>query len=100
MKPSVFLTEDPQLALLQSHATIEATELFVGSVGVEPPDAQLDRLVASWREVAGGQPRRLAIRLFAEGREERRDVGGGSRIHRAAEDDGETAQTLAGSETD
>ena len=34
MKPLVFLTEDPQLALLQAMRAIEATELFVGLVGV------------------------------------------------------------------
>ena len=100
VKPVVILTEDPQSALLQAVRAVGAKELLVGPSGPEPPDAQLDRLVASWTEHADGQPPRLTIRLIAEGRDERRDIGGGSRIPRAADDDGETARMLAGSGTD
>src|SRR5262249_8240125 len=64
-----------------------------GTAGV-----QLDRLVARWREDAHGQSDRLTIRLIKD-RDERRDIGGGSRIPRAA-DDGETARALAGAGTD
>jgi hypothetical protein len=68
--------------------------------GPSPPDVQLERLVAIWTKLANGQPPRLTIRLIAEGREERRDISGGTRIVPAADDDGETARTLAGSGTD
>jgi hypothetical protein len=77
-----------------------AQELLLGSSGPEPPDAQLDKLIAGWREIADGYLPRLTIRLIAEGRDERRDISGGSGIPRAADEDGETARVLAGAGTD
>ena len=100
VKPVVILTEDPQSALITAVLAVGAKELFLGPSGAEPPDAQLDRLAASWKEHANGQPPCLTIRLIAEGRDERRDIGGGSHIPCAADDDGETARMLAGSGTD
>jgi hypothetical protein len=100
VKPVVILTDDPQSALLLAVRAVGGKELLIGFSGTEPPDAQLDRLVAIWTKLADGQPPCLTIRLIAEGREERRDISGGTRILHAADDDGEIARTLAGSGSD
>jgi amino acid transporter len=102
VKPIVILTDDPQAALLGVVRAVGAEELLLGPAAsaAEPIEDQLDRLVESWREHADGQhPLRLTIRLIAQNRDERRDIGGGSSIPRAA-DDREAAGALAGSGTD
>ena len=96
----MILTDDPPSALLQAVRAVGAKELLLGPSGCESPDAALDRLAASWREHANGQSRRLTIRLIGDGRDERRDIGGGSRIPRAADEDGEMARALAGTGID
>ena len=96
VKPVVILTEDPESALLRAVRDVGAEELLLGPSGAESPDEQLDRLAARWREIADDPPARLTIRLIARDRDERRDLGGGSRIPRASDDDGETARALAG----
>ena len=95
VKPAVILTDDPQSAQLRAVRAVGAGTAPCTS-GPEPPDAQLDRLVASWNEQADGQVSRLTIRLIAEGRDERRKIGGGSRIPIAADDDGETVADAGG----
>jgi hypothetical protein len=100
VKPVVILTDDPQSALLQSVRAVGATELLVGPCGPDPPDAKLDRLVASWKEGSSGPPPRLTIRLIAPDRDERRDIGCGGGIPPTADVDEETARSLAGSGTD
>ena len=100
VKPVDILTGDPPAALLRAVRAVAAEELLLGPSGADPPDVQLDRLVARWREDADGQSDRLTIRLIAKDRDERRDIGGGSRIPRAADDEGETARALAGAGTD
>jgi hypothetical protein len=100
VKPVVILTEDPQTAMLRAVRAVGAKELLLGPSGPESPAAQLDRLVALWREDADGQPHRLTIRMIVQGQDLRRDIEGGSSIAKAADDDGETARVLAGSGTD
>jgi amino acid transporter len=100
VKPVVILAEDPQAAMLRAVRAVGAKELLLGPSGPESPAAQLDRLVALWREDADGQPNRLTIRMIAQGQDHRRDIEGGSSIAKAADDDGETARVLAGSGTD
>ncbi len=100
VKPVVILSEDPKSALLMAVRALGAKELFLSPSGAQPSDTQLDQLAASWREHASGEPPCLTIRLIAESRDERREIGGGSRIPCAADDDGETARMLAGSGTD
>ena len=99
VKPVVILSGEPQLAVLQAVRSVGAKELLLGPSGPEPSDVQLDRLVAIWTKLGDGQPARLTIRLFAEAREERRDISGGTRILPAADDDGETFRTQAESGT-
>jgi amino acid transporter len=96
-RPVVILSEDPEAALLGGVREIGAEELLVGPPDSESPGQRLDRLAARWREITETPGARLTIRLIAGGREERRDLGGGSRIPRADDnDDGETARALAG----
>ena len=91
VKPIVILTDEPETALLRTVRAVGAEELLLGPSATESPDALLDRIVGCWRQQADSQPPRLTIRLIAQDRDERRDIGGGSRIPRAA-DDGETAR--------
>jgi amino acid transporter len=100
VQPVVILADDPQSALFLAVRAVGAKELLQGPSGPEPPDVQVDRLVAIWTKLADDRPPCLTIRLIAEGREERRDISGGTRILPAADDDGEKARTLAGSGTD
>jgi amino acid transporter len=96
VKPVVILADDPELALLRASRDVGAEELLVGPADTGSPDERLDRLAARRREIRGDARAPLTIRLIAQDREGRRDLDGGSRIPRAADDDGETARALAG----
>ena len=80
VKPVVILTDDRETTILQAARAVGAEELLFGCHTTEPDDALLDRLVARWGKHGDGQVTRLTIRLIARGRDERRDLGGGSRI--------------------
>jgi hypothetical protein len=95
-RPVVILTEEPERALLVAVRDVGAEELLVGPSGAEAPDQQLDRLAERWREISGDTSARLTIRRIARDRDDRRDLGGGSRIPRASDHDGETARALEG----
>ena len=100
-RPVVILSEDPEAALLRGVRDVGAEELLIGPSDAGSPAERLDRLAARWREMTGTPEARLTIRLIASGHEERRDLGGGSRIPRADDgDDGETARALAGETAD
>jgi hypothetical protein len=99
VQPVIILTEDPLSDLLQAVRALDAQELILGPSRVQPSDHLLDQVVSSWQKIADGQHPRLTIRLIDDGRDERRDVGGGSRIPRVAEDE-EMARVLAGSGTE
>jgi amino acid transporter len=96
-RPVVILSEDPEAALLCGVRDVGAEELFIGLSDSDSPAERLDRLAARWREITDTPGSRLTIRLIAQQHEERRDLGGGSRIPRAdGSDDRETARALAG----
>jgi amino acid transporter len=96
VKPVVILANDPKLALLGAVRDVGVEELLVGAPDVGSLDERIDRLEARWREITGGSRAPLTIRLIANDREERRDLEGGSRVPRAADDHGETARALEG----
>jgi amino acid transporter len=96
-RPVVILSEDPEVAVLRSVSDIGAEELLIGPADSESPDERLDRLATRWREMTDTPGARLTIRLITKGGEQRRDLGGGSRIPRADDsDDNETARALVG----
>ncbi len=92
----VILAEDPETALLRAVRDAGAEELLVGLDDGGSSCERLDRLASRWREIADAPGARLTIRVIARDREERRDLGGGSRIPRLRDDDGETARGLKG----
>ena len=96
VRPVVILTEDPESALLRAVRDIGAEELLIGTSDAESPGERLDRLASRWREITDAPGARLTIRLIARDGEERRNLGGGSRIPHTGDDDGETARALAG----
>ena len=100
LKPAIILTDEPQTAVVRAAQSLRVQELIFGHSGTEAARLQLDRLVDRYRQIGGGRPSPLTVRVIGTNLDERREIDGGSRIPCAAADDGETARSLAGSGTD
>lgn len=94
----MLLTDDSVGTVLAAAHDIGAGELIVGVHGTESPSCQLGRVVARWREIDSTRSDRMTIRLIGDGIDITDNIHGGSRVASAADDNGETARAVTGSE--
>lgn len=98
VKPVVLLTDDSVGTVLAAARDIGAGELILGARGTESPSDQLDRVVTRWREIDSSRLDRMTIRMIGDGIDITGNIHGGSRVAPAADDNGETARAVTGSE--
>ena len=92
VKPVVMEADDPVVAAVEVARTLGVAELIFGPVDGEGPPALLDRVAGLWGDRSGS----ITIRVIGKDVDERREIEGGGEVPpSAADDEGETARSLA-----
>ncbi len=83
--PLIVPTNNPLYALLRTAKSLNVQELIVGASNQYTADEQLEQVAFHWINLCDGATTPLTIRILGKDRDVWFDLGGGSRIPRAAE---------------